>query len=75
MHKLTREAVLRKKALSPLEDITFNWKQSNIFLVRADFLRLDALCPAVTTFFSGQANSYRMRTCVDRQKKHSKLFK
>jgi len=28
----------KKKAISLLEEITFNWKQTNILLVRADFL-------------------------------------
>lgn len=54
MHKLTWEGVLGKKAISPLEEITFNRKQSNIFLVTVDFLWFEELHPAVTIFFQGR---------------------
>lgn len=54
--------------MSLLEEITFSWKQSDILFVRADFLRFEELCPAVTTPFAGQANFYRMLICVDLDK-------
>lgn len=60
--------MLGKKAISPLEEITFNGKPSNIVVVKADFSGFKELCPSATTLFSGQANSYRMHTCGDLNK-------
>lgn len=60
----------RKKAVSPPEKITFNGKPSNTVPVRADFLEFEELCPAATTFFSGQAILYRMHVCVALNKRN-----
>lgn len=61
----------RKKATSPLEKMIFSGKPSNILLEKVDFPGFEELCPAGKTFFSGQANLYRMLKCGDLNKKNS----